>query len=160
MSICYSLCNLCCPTFHGSIIKSTNSKMNWLMWLLDIDLARPTSNLYPNSHITFTWSSGNVLSKSSIWHIFDLKQNFYGWMPFLMPTPINSTGKLSVFFHRHHLSNHKISKIWYQTNQNQNSDTAEEIYHPLVSPWMNLLSKAGARHVGSSTGVEWPEQED
>ena len=153
MSICYSLCNLCCPTFHGSIIKSTNSKMHRLMWLLDIVLLRPTSNLYPNSHITFTWSSGNVLSKSSIWHIFDLKQNFYGWMPSLCQHQSVVQGNWVFFFHRHHLSNHKISKICYQTNQNQNSDTTEEIYHPLVSPWINFLSKAGAPHVGLSDQI-------
>ena len=62
-------------------------------------LARPTSNLHPTINITITWSSGNVLSKISIWHIhtFGLKQDFYGWMPFLSPTLINSTVELSVF---------------------------------------------------------------
>ena len=69
-STCYSLCNLTCLTFHGSnIIKSTNFKINWLMWSLDIDLARPISNLHPTSNITFTLSFGNVFSKISICHI-------------------------------------------------------------------------------------------
>ena len=97
---CYSLCNFTCLAFHVSNIKSTNSKTDWLMWLLDIDLSRPTSNFYSTSNIAFTWSFDNVISKISVWHIhtFGLKWNFYGWMLFL--TPHSSTVQGNWLFFR------------------------------------------------------------
>ena len=159
---CYSLCNFTCLAFHVSNIKSTNSKTDWLMWSLDIDLSRPTSNFYSTSNIAFTWSFDNMISKISIWHIhtFGLKRRFYGWMLFLTPTLINSAGKLAVFPRDTISQMAKSQNPGTRQTKNQNPDTAEGIYRPLLGLWMNFLSKASAPLAGSPTGFEWPEQED
>ena len=114
------------------------------MWSLDIDLARPTSNLHPTINITFTRSSGNVSSKSSIWHIhiFGLKQDFYGWMPFLTLRLIKSTGKLGVFFpETPSLRWQNLEILVPDKPKNQNLDTAEGIYHPLSVPEWTFCQK-------------------